>query len=1364
MANSPPTLRPSLERLKALDTLPDLSSQLVEARHLCTHSARADMILKWLLEKLKTSEAARTSEASWALLDTILRLIPPERLATLLGTSDVIGMIQSSIQELHGTDELLLQISGCVNLLLLLASGKKGAPLLATLSVDAEAAAKLTGAWLTVAYRANSRHENKENGRLAITGGDMLQPAFQIWDQRKRKTNEDQLFADLCLAPAALLVTALSSQKDTPTGKRKRASISDREASGYLHALETLIAKHVFLPARTAFFKEQQAQRAGSSDLEARLARFQPLDSQLDSDAHLRDYYAAVPVVLDIALRCTSASTQQQRLKEKPWVEVLFAALLDTAPTPQTRALTLGEDLCTRMLSVVRKHATLSKQTLTKLIQLRGKVDELPDCVDWKLVEEVIKMDADVYIDREMAKTLFSDISTANMVLERDGTYYDRTYSTVLPDLWKDFIVPNVMQAFAKARDLTTFIDLWHEQLHQDCEKLPRCVWLEIGSSFGSLVEQHLTDRQIKDCMSRFHASVTAAGAKDMSSKQAALAQTELSASVVVLNGILSGVRSTELVDSLQVELDALFKDLLLLFKKDVPSRARCPQIWALCTRAFELWFPSWAAARSSKEAVVERVIDVESTRAVQEAQAFITGVRMDGAAIPSAIRSALEAKCFISTLSTSLRPYGSLGIIAACADDVASVVSHTDLQSLIELPEFLYNLTGDSRNRQIARWIGNAATLFKSGRDTAPVMDGIRAVIATAVGRSQTTVIEDFVCLTLALLEPPTEEDGEETDGINVLFVLQMLAEFPATSLSASQRERILDCATALEQPQYQTQKILQWRLQLMSQMLELSCPGAKLCTDTTVLWKLSNPAYSHEALIAGSLEPPHLRDEAKTVEHLERLADKLMKRLTLVQSQQSGQTALLKLASETMEHVTAICDQRTFSGNHRAFSILKVVLSHLHNDLRPDLREQCLQGDKVATYAKFLLRTAKKTFANDQLGDTPEGRHLPMVFSALLDLPKTVTEVGAMVDFTAKLTSRVVPILEEWEVLSTPIGLLTLLRCIQLTCHWNLSVDCELVTRLSVRLLDSRLLPREHAALLAALRNGYAIKSPDERREMMRLLAHFLIEKDAVTASKLTCLRAIIPTINLSDFDEPPPSTFATPSELFHSLLRVTEASREPTIRHLACACVVTVLKEKPFMTNQYTIEATLSTLQSMVRNAGEAVFLDACRIVTVLLQQYRSRLKDRLHLVVMLLQALVSGLNDGGKSTNSTQKRSGLSVRHAKVLARLLQLLCNPPQLRGKAKASDLVDEARKAQAHVGQYVQYVLHHYCAETLRSTPGEGVRDALMPGLWAMIEAIQVNDKDGVKSLSDAMDSKERDILWRVYSEYEAFGKSGGG
>lgn len=1381
------TARPSLERLKALDSLPSFERQLEEAEQLCTHSARADMTLKWLLDKLKTSDTARASEASWELLSTAFRLLAPERLATLLGSANILSIFRNGAIECKQSGERLLVVSDCVNLLLELSSAPQGAPLKAVLSTDAAVAAKFTGAWLDAVDEARFDTSDKA---CACATDSLLDPALQVWSLRKRRGDDNDLFADACLAAAAYVLDSVSPRSGEPSGKRKRKRAGEMTATGRVRALESLVAKHVFLPARAAFVDQQQ--RSGVSaesadpytgptpDLQKRFAQYKAAKPKEDDplDSRMWRYHSTAEVLLDIALRCLPASTPVHRLKERPWVEAVFVALLDCALGYRQTGLNPDPWIIVQMLPVVRKHAlSLSRDMLTNVAEKHSRTSGTSEFMYWQLIAEVLRMDANVYTNRAMAQRLFNEISSAHHALARKDQPHELVnldHSTSLFDTWRDDIATPIMQVFAQNRDLVTFIDLWHEQLHGDFTKQRRCTWLELKKSLAPLVERHLTETQIVDCVARFHGSVSAAQANDQSPKTIRAAQIERCASIVVLDGILSGVRSTGLVGILQRELETLFQDLLKLFEQDAAAAAEYPQIWALCTTAFELWMPSWVAMQASRESLIDRASEILSSRMVQQAEATATAATKMTGATASVEQVTSEAGSFLTCLSSTLHHYDDSGRALNAVDEI---VPQTDLQHnhhILRFPTMLEKLRINTRNDLIFDWMEAAyepvLSNLESDPDDLTPMDQIRAAITTACNNAQTAVVEDLVRIGLASFEAKSLQ-GEPSDFDPVSIGLQVLLELPVTALSTSQRKRILDGAAALKYRQKEGHETLQAQLLLMVRMLELPCPEAAICTDTAALWTLGGPPKIRDNYDTGMPLVSLTTETDKTLELLEQLVHLVMKQLISRQGQAAGQSILLALASEVKHQVGVLCDRDLVDNDERSLSILRVVLSHLDSSLGPELKGRCLDAAVIGAYAKYLVGTAEKLHLREQGGNISREPWLLQILNALVDMPKIVNAPGSTIDLRSKLTALVSDVLDarsaklrDAHAITTPRERTMVVRCVQLICRWDLTVDDEVVSDVAALTLDEGLEPQEHAALLTAVHHG-CIGRYSQAGAMKSLLGRLLPSDALASASQLILLQVAISTLSECQFAEPADSVTITPQEILHRLLRLAEETQDLTVRRRACACIITVLREKPFMTNQYAIERVVSTLHGLVLVAEDpngVTYLDACRIFTLLLQQYRSRLKDRMNLLVPLLQALISRLF--GSSTGLQATRKGLSVRHARVLARTLQSLCNPPQMRGRSKISDLVDEARKAQAHVGQYMQFALHHYCKQVLQGTLAEGVNDAIRPGLWAIIEAMQANDANSRWVLSAAMSGGEREQLSRVYHDYETFGKGESG
>ena len=1364
MVGQATAVRPSLDRLKALGTLPNLQAQVDEARQLCTHSARADMVLKWLVEKLKKSDEARTSEACWRLLDTALRLLPPERIATLLGSADFLAVVQSSVECYQAPNAQLLAVSDVMTLLLELASGEKGALLKAQLRIEAARAAGLVAALfkrVTGVLSASAFDSVSETEAQRLARDPPLGPAIQIWSLRKPRANENEFFAKKCLVPATHLLRQLGPEDGLSSSKRKRGDAVCDAVSGYRRAIESMLAKHVFLPARTAFF--EGVDRAGGSvreknsafgnldlaDLLAPLKEARPGPNDV-SEATTEAHYDGIPFLLDVALRSVPAVTPRQRLKERPWIETVFAELLDCVPPGTSEQ----HDTLRGMLTVLGRHASLSKDTLAALAKEHAAFGNgTPEHnLDWQLIAKIVELDANVYVDADMATALFGAISGANVALEQGRTLSVAEFNGNADEngacgVWKDEIIIPIMQAFARNRNLLTFVELWHKQLQRNLDSVERFVWDEVDQAFAALVETSLTEQQVTDLVSQLHGDVKGAPKGESSSRQTNAGDEKAAASVVVLHGVFAGIRTSELLDSLHAEIQNVMEDVMAPFddKAAADRFAEVPHTWMLLRKAFEVWFPSWAARRNDRDTVLKRIGEILHTKAVSTAKK-VAERGPEGTA-------AFEAGRFLGVITNIAHSYGQ-----AIPDLVESAP-----QAYVKHPALMQALESVQRWKLIAGYMDDAAENIADGGENAKRLDGIWTIVDNAIAYSQVGVIEDVVHVAVYRLVPLTAGPLKPTQTLSSLNVLGGL---PPTILPLVQREKIVDRLCELVNILLAEHEIaiLGRCIAVLVQVLEMPCPAARLCTNGSLLWS-----------IAAAMPEAETDEHLKTVELLEQLAGTLMRRCKTARARDDGGSWLFDLSKEANRYVEGRKKKKPFGDDLGTLVVLKTLLSHTSNDHRDELTDRSLKLENVEKYATSLLREAKEAVARRSGGGMLDDMRLLAVLDALLHMPQYITEATSNLAYAVSLTEVVRVITKERfasyiqgeTVTITQAERIVLVRCVQLIGSRNLEFDDELVVRLAVRLLgeDSKLQPREHAALLDAFHSGY-VQGHFSKIRMLNCL--FLGEQDVAAPAQLLLLRTTISTLTQEDFETTGRHDgLGTPQAILHKLLEVAVDSNDAATYRRACDCVTTVVREKPFMTNQYIVEATLSSLQGLLssRFKGRIIYLDACRILTVLLQQYRSRLKDRLNLVVAVFQALIAGLFARDNRSSPAMHGKPLTARHARIAARIIQLLCNPPQLRSKrSKTSELVDEARKAQAHVGQYVQYVLHHYCAQVLSGTLAEGVREALMPGLWAMIEAIEVNSADGIKSLSAAMNNSERAVLRGVYEEYKSFGKWQGG
>ena len=129
---------PSLQRLKTLDSLPDLKSQLKTANEYCNHGHRAEMIIKWLTTKMQSDSKAASNAEAWNLLEHCFRLVAPQKMGILLSRFHLLDIARTSMQNPEGKKlaKLLDAITKAIETLEEISSGSDGAVVKQLLSTD----------------------------------------------------------------------------------------------------------------------------------------------------------------------------------------------------------------------------------------------------------------------------------------------------------------------------------------------------------------------------------------------------------------------------------------------------------------------------------------------------------------------------------------------------------------------------------------------------------------------------------------------------------------------------------------------------------------------------------------------------------------------------------------------------------------------------------------------------------------------------------------------------------------------------------------------------------------------------------------------------------------------------------------------------------------------------------------------------------------------------------------------------------------------------------------------------------------------------------------------------------------------------
>lgn len=234
------------------------------------------------------------------------------------------------------------------------------------------------------------------------------------------------------------------------------------------------------------------------------------------------------------------------------------------------------------------------------------------------------------------------------------------------------------------------------------------------------------------------------------------------------------------------------------------------------------------------------------------------------------------------------------------------------------------------------------------------------------------------------------------------------------------------------------------------------------------------------------------------------------------------------------------------------------------------------------------------------------------------------------------------------------------------------------------------------------------------------------------------------------------------------------------------LAAECLDLILRSHPRAVSQWNIDHLLSSVSSIIVTSSsfedrlmssdsvDTVYIRSCRLLGRLFGLYRQQLGGRYHLIVLALQNLMAALF---APTRKRQRRhdhpvvpngqsrlhSPLTASHAVHFSRLLSSLCDPtvsavsrPSQAGPGRDA-LVDQTKRAKHIAGQHLRILVQSYTRCMLDTPAPPEIRAALAPGLYAVLDAMAPETK---RALNASLDMSSRAIFKTLHEDYTKFGK----
>jgi nucleolar pre-ribosomal-associated protein 2 len=853
-----------------------------------SHISRLDFVLRWLLDKLSAQPETCQHLPSWILLRRILERMPSAALAKSLSVASPINTCSTALAHLfpptstptpNTTDDakpstkkrkrqsaandttsdhsasIFAQITVAIRVLIsrsiqspVATDAASGNRVHALLRLDHADLVRFVKHTLYALLHLRASH-NLPPSHVAATLA--LIQDLAILQPNASVDPMDISFCIECLWPAALLLQSLHSDLGSYGASQQNATRS----------LDRLLATHLFVPARVAFYasKATVQKKSQQQEVPGLVQRLEPLRSQimalLDEDTsdpvkqgQLLHAYACVPLLLDLAVRCAPIGNPKQRIAEAPWIHLLFNSLSETI-TKASDAVIVNQKLNEMFDVLSGKSLVLDTDVLSEILDQRCNLSTSKP--DFPLVARILNMNASMFTDVNAApaKALFEALTN------NGEAKASKVSDLVSSDDWSNprnvcykIVVP-LMHAYARTRNLPAFLDQWSACLAIQISSKKSSRWLLwadlfLEESLRAILETSLTSAQISELLD------SRQNALSQSVASSSIATPEAFANIVILNAIISALKTDTTVDTLMPYLESLLAALEGAFLKtaDISDLLSAHMI-GLASRIYQLWYPIWSTSKSSEEVQMRNasMLDGPITKlALKKIQGSSKPKSGTSAGTISDVDSAFVFIASICDMQRQLTGHESDYAHLFCRAALPSKDGESSSYASQRPAAFLTILTGFPGLLACVP-ATERAQLFKdlfgsffsdSAYSSSVLLEFLDAVFAT----SDLATKDDLFAVVCEAIE------SSATSG----SWLDLLLQWPLKGFSRQQREKILDVTVSAVIQETFDEQAKQQALDLVAGILELPNATAKISVTPGVLWDLAGVSYNSTGLDA--------------------------------------------------------------------------------------------------------------------------------------------------------------------------------------------------------------------------------------------------------------------------------------------------------------------------------------------------------------------------------------------------------------------------------------------------------------------------------------------------------------------------------
>lgn len=1218
-----------------------------------------------------------------------------------------------------------------------------------------------------------------------------LSLVVDIWELRTVAAGDEagssaDDFSIECLIPALTLLNTLEALRSVHPDHPVTSS-----AQRSTQALEKLLARHLFAPARAAFLADaEKATETTSKYREATLlaANLAPLRAKLLQAAQIEDDGEAVPAdlvalsgassqLLSLAIRVSPSRTPRSKLAEKPWIEAVFVALVEcagcslTSPpefvTPKTAI-----EVLVQAISILQAQGVSVKSDILKDLFWYHSGIKYPVGKDkqmhWSLVSALIELDPTVFVaepkglagpskaqQTDLAQVVFEEISKAQLEgpgfvqeVDQKAASKQSPKSQNQPKITRRIILDRVivplMAGFAKNRNLLGFVRRWDDQLvksyrHDNRKALKECgnmIWEDhtISQALAQRLEQSLTQGQIANLlqehvqrMGDLSNALSTEAKQDVNVKKLA-AYKRAASTAVIVPAVLQSVVSNEIIEALKPQLRSLLQSYSTWVQDDrYSSHTRLSFSWLALCQLVSKIWPIELHGSVEQQEELLSPLIEQSLNDVCAAPSK----RVDSPTRAAAMLFLLDACDHLQTLP------GSEDLIRPSLDKILQILSSGGLDSTehTRMVEFFcadfVQLAGHleiaASQRALSQLLAAVSTL-----DDAASTIASQSLAQVIFEQGHSSLQDTYVAALLLLIDSGNDRmQGLAIESFNFLR---------PTAISRERREAVLNRLTELITSGSRDVASV---LSIMVQLMDASNATAKLSSDGAVLFEIAEQ-LSKQSLVSHA-----------TLQQLQQLAQSALGQVLSNQSQSQNMIYLGKFKGK-LDSITSKGKQCS-SVN---LALLRAVFA--------------VQKQNTLLQPKQYISVLKTCLANDSPKDNAASLH--DVIDAFNELSTAALAEAKLLDSTqawlrtwindnADLESYLVTggqgpaeLAEHVARLHTTVAKFKIYPNTQWLVTFTLKCLCEPVSE------------QRKKVTMNTMKIFFAQLAVFEKLDLVQTLTHPANSVDVASSYRL--LGTLISTFE--DRHESNIELKNNQLAILPKLCCLVATSADLASFNALLTSINTIISSTPSLATQHSTETTLSALTTLTSRNSPAlpsahapgIYTRLCETTRLILLLHRGRLGGRFHILLPLLQNLLFLLftphSGRGALPPWLKGATSLTPTNGAQFARVLATLCNPPQSSiqrthtgGKASKT-LNDPVKAAREKTSSFLYPLLASYCRFQLAGRLDPGVREKLIPGIWEVVGTASLG-RDALDAMFAGLGRSERDVWRGVWGEWES-------